>query len=268
MEQPNLTAPAEVVEKKEKAQETPKEELVSRVSKFKPEEPKKEETIFNVKDIEKIEDPKAREYAEKAYKSMLGDYTRKTQELAEMRRSLEAGKTEKWTPEKVQSLLNDQTFVEAAQSVVGKPKEDDSSMLTEAEKHEIAVLKDQVKQMQANTWQAYRLQQDAVLKNKYANYNPQAVDIITSDLMQGKRQVTREDIYKAMDYDEAVKRAYELGKQDSGLDKETKVIASSFDGGTVTATGTPPEKEKGESDRAYFKRLAERNLAAFINKKK
>lgn len=272
MVQPNPISTEEkvvetVVEKVvDKVVDTPKEDLVSRVSKVKVEEPKKEEEIFNVTDIEKIEDPKAKEYATKAYKSLLGDYTRKMQELSEMRKSFQK-EPEKWTPEKVQSLLNDQTFVESARSIVGTPH-DDGSMLTEAEKHELTSLKDKIRQMETQTWNAIKIQQDEALKQRYANYDPQAVDYITGELIQGKRNATREDIFKAMDYENAVKRAYELGRQDKEIVTKDKIESSSIDGGAVTSTGTPPPQEKNESDRAYFRRLAERRLAEFVNKKK
>jgi hypothetical protein len=48
-----------------------------------------EDDPFDRKEIDAITDPKARAVAEKAYKSLVRDYTRKTQEVAELRKSAE-----------------------------------------------------------------------------------------------------------------------------------------------------------------------------------
>ena len=103
--------------------------------------------------------------------------------------------------------------------------------------------------------------QDEQLKTKYANYDPSAVDVITSELLTGKRQATREDLFRAIDYENAVKRAYELGKADSAVDKQEKINASSYDG---ISTGKPatdlPVAAKNESTISYFGKLVENNI--------
>ena len=64
-----------------------------------------------------------------------------------------------------------------------------------------------------------------------------------------------------MDYDEAIKRAYLLGKEDKKLETTDKVELTSPDGITATRTEVPLERLKGESDMNYWKRLGEKNLA-------
>ena len=248
-------------------------DLVTKVSGFK-EETKSETTsedVFNVNDIEKIEDPQAREYALKAYKSFQRGFNQKFQDLAEMRKALEAKKVEgsNWTPEKVQALLNDKTFVEAAQRVTSNTQgSDEYSALSETDKK---LLQDNQRQLNAlaqQNAQLLRKQQDENLKNKYANYSSEAVDIITSDLLEGKRQATREDLWKVYDYEAAVKRAYQMGMKDGNSGISEKMGSVSAEGLTVNPNPAPPQKKEGETDRDYFKRIVLTNLQKQTQSKK
>ena len=245
----------------------PKQEpdLVTKVSSFK-EETKSEPTsddIFNVNDIENIKDPQAREYALKAYKSFQRGFNQKFQDLAEMRKAFEAKKAESsnWTPERVQALLNDKTFVEAAQRVTGtNQSSDEYSALSENDKKLIKENQMQVNALARQNAELLRKQQDEALKDKYANYNSEAVDIITGDLLKGKRQATREDIWKVHDYEAAVKRAYQMGVKDGGSGISEKMGSASAEGLAVNPNPSPPKKEEGESDRDYFKRIVLTNI--------
>jgi len=265
--------PEEVKEPEVQAgQESPKEDLITRVSKIKADAPEVE-SKFNVNDldaaIEGIPDPKVKEQILGLKKSLISGENQKYQELARLRKEYEekiAGNST-WTPDRVQQLMADQSFVKAAQDIVGTTQ-DDSSMLSESEKARIKALDTEIKMLKSASMRASQQQQDEVLKSRYANYDPQAVDIITADLLAGKVQATREDLWKVKDYESAVQRAYRLGKQDRQLDTIEKVESSSIDGGTVTNTENAPAKEDGESDNAYFKRLGLRNLSKFQNRPK
>jgi len=260
----------------------PKEDLITRASQVKLEpkisdvpEVNVEEPHFDINDIEKIEDPAAREQATKAYKSFQRGFNQKFQEVAELRKSLEA-KTQqstKWTPERIkQELLNNPDFIQASQTVLqDQPptetgmSETEWSSLTESEKKQWKSMQAELnslkqKQHQEEVLKNFR-SQDEVLKTKYANYDPNAVDIITGDLLAGKVQATREDLFKVYDYENAVRRAYELGKQDGNVDKQEKLNSSSFDGlGNVRVSGEKPEPTKGESDKSFFSRLVQSNI--------
>lgn len=249
------------VEKKEEVitKEPPKEDLVTKVSKVEIKEPEK--TDFNVTDIEKIEDPKAREYAEKAYKSFQRGFNQKFQDLATLRKEYETKMTEpsNWTTEKVQGLLKNEEFVKAAQQVAGV-QQDDYSALSEADKKLLNDMKSQNTQLLNTQAQLLKAKEDETLKGKYANYDSQAVDILTGDLLKGKVKATREHLHKVLDYDDMAQRAYELGRQDERAGIKEKATSISPEGVTAVSNREVPEIEKGESDRAYFKRIALGNL--------
>jgi hypothetical protein len=255
-----------------------KEDLISRVSKVKVDAPKVdlniEEPKFDVNDIEKITDPAAKEQVTRAYKSFQRGFNQKFQELADLRKKLEVTQQPTtWTKDRIRQELNKPDFIQASQEVLQEQNPPQSGMsdtewssLTTNEKkqwqgmqQEIANLKQQQNQQQV--LQNFKMQ-DETLKTKYANYDPNAVDIITSELLTGKRQATREDLHKAIDYDNAVNRAYQLGLQDGGSNKTEKLNASVYDG---LSTGKPatdvPVAEKNESTNSFFGRLVANNLA-------
>ena len=254
------------------------EDLVSRVSKVKV-EPKLpdlniEEPHFDVNDIEKIADPQAKEQALKAYKSFQRGFNAKFQELAELRKQVESkNQPSQWTPDRLKQEINKPDFIQASQAVLQEQNPQNSNMsdtewssLTANEKKQWQVMQQELaslKQQQSNQQilQNFK-QQDEQLKARYSNYDPSAVDIITSELLEGKRNATREDIWKAKDYDDMAQRAYNLGKQDGNLDITDKKNASAYDG---LSTGKPatdvPVAEKNESTTSFFGRLVANNLA-------
>lgn len=185
MEQaPNATpeAPAPVVEM----------DLISKVAEFRKSQPvaapvqSQTDGAFNYNEIENIKDPVAKEIAIKAYKSLQGDYTRKTQELAEQRKSLESKmqETKGWTAQRIQQeLLNNPEFLQAAQEIaqVQNPAnsgltDEQFSALTDSEKAQLSSLKseiNQLKQTNANAaFMAAVSQEDARLQARYTDYNP------------------------------------------------------------------------------------------------
>jgi len=250
---------------------TKEPDLVTRVSQVKVEEPKPEvkEPEFDFKEIDKIQDPTAKEYAEKAYKSFQRGFNQKFQELAEIRKSYEAktADTSNWTPERVQSLLNDNNFVNAAKSVMASQApttfegtQEEWSGLSETDKVKFHNMEQEIHMLKQQNFQSKRVQEDESLKTKYGNYKPEAIDILTADLLANRVQATREHLWKVYDYDDAVRRAYELGKEDRQLETTEKKSSTSVEGLTTTSSKEIPTPEKNESNRAFWNRIVLSNL--------
>lgn len=263
--------------------EAPKEDLVTRASKVtiqaqpeKGNDAPQDAIAFNVRDFEKIADPTARQVAEQAYKSMQADYTRKTQDLAAKRKEAEALKAQAESEKyNIPALLNDPKWVQVAsehqKTIKPQPSPSANGDLTEEEfsylppEQQKSYLKmkqlEQGQQVLASQLQSERLQkEDMSLKSKYANYDSRTVDQIYSDMMNGRLQATREHLWKVADYESAVARAYELGKQDRKLDLTDKSAGSSQPSGvSVTPTSDSPAKLPNEGGVEYFKRLAMHN---------
>ena len=265
---PVLETPVEV-----KAEVKPAEDLFKRVSSFKPEV--KADNPFGLikEDYDKVNtDP----VLSKFYKSMLSDYTKKTQNLAEKSKEFEKIKTEysNWTPERIQQELNNPRFVESAKIVAErqapstwKGSQEQWSNLTDSEKVEFQGMKQEINALKMQSYQTNKLREDETLRNKYANYNPESIDIITDDLLKGKVQATREHLYKAYFHDDNVRSAYELGKQDALKENKEKTESVSYDGLSATPTKEVLTAEKNESSQNYFRRLAGENLKRILNKK-
>lgn len=261
---------------KETTEKKSEPDLITRVSQFKKDETTTEATTktttekevkepeFDFKDIEAIQDPAAKEQALKAYKSFQKGFNQKFQDLADLRKTYEQKVTEtsNWTPERIQGLLNDSNFVNAAKSVMASQApqayggtQEDWSALSETDKAKFQQLENKIISMEQQNYQVRKLQEDEALKNRYSNYNAQAMDILTADLLQQKVIATREHLWKVYDYEGAVERAYNLGLQDGTKGVKEKVSSSSMEGTMATSTKEPLKKEEGETDRTYFRRL-------------
>ena len=235
-----------------------KPDLITRVSQFKPETI--DDSKFNINDldsqIEKLPDPVLKEQVVGLKKSLLRGENQKYQEIASLRKEYEQklSQLSTWTPERVDGLLKDPNFVSAAQSILNKQQVTDASMLSEAEKQMLEQNNKQVQSLMYQNQQLLKVQQDAQLKTKYANYDPTIVDKVTEDLVNNRIQATREDLFKVVDYDNAVKRAYELGRQDKVTENNEKVNGMTFQvGQNVTPTGQL-ERIKGETVQQFMLR--------------
>ena len=271
------TAPQETVVTKK----TPEPDLITRVSQVKVEpEVKKddsglpvEEPKFDLNDIEKIQDPVAKDQALKAYKSFQRGFNDKFQQLAELRKTYETELTNNktWTKDRIKQIQSDPNFLKVAQEVLAEQKPIDAnisdnewSAMTTSEKQQWHAMQERIKTLETQNQQQAILQQfrqqDEQLRPKYANYDPNAVDIITSELLSNKRQATREDLWKAIDYDSAVKRAYQLGLQDANGENKVKLNSASFDGVNTQPAKEIPAPEKGDNTQQYFRKLVVNNL--------
>jgi hypothetical protein len=229
---------------------------------------------------------------EQTYKSIQSDYTKKTQAVAEERRKLEedrkaletratqANQRQPWTAEKIQKeLLSDPSFVAEAQRLAqvnptpSNPNssglsDDQWSALTAEEKAKFTLMERKISELEQQSIQSKQQAQQAVvqqqhqaLKSKFANYDSDYVDLTINKVVKGEAQIGLEDIWKALDYESAVNRAYELGKQDgAGRGKELNQNRS-FEGGQVRNANSTLEAEKNESGPSFFRRLAISRLA-------
>ena len=251
------------------------ESLVTRASKVQLTEPKKEaDNPFGLtsEDFQKVTtDPVLSKY----YKSMLSDYTKKTMIVADEKKTVEAKLAEMstWSKDRVKTLQSDPAFLKAAQEVLAEQNPPNSGYTDEAwsnldpeVKRRLQINEQRILELEQKSQLQNQLvelkHQDETLKTRYANYNPEAVDIITNDLLTGKVRATREDLWKVFDYEPMAKRCYELGKQDGMTERQEKTQSISTDGFTnVQTTKEIPKPETNESTKNYFGRLVMQNLS-------
>lgn len=254
------------------------EDIVSRVSKLQ-DAPKKEtqnveETGFNFKDIDKIQDSSARKYAEEAYKSFERGFNKKFMEVASLRKDLErqleeSNRSKTWTPDRVASEMQNPSFVQAAQAYAqtvqpnptnGQLSDEQWSALSPVEKQQMSQMQTALYNTQAQFSQMLKSQEDEKLKHSYANYEAQRIDQLQDDLISGRVQATREHLHKVVDYENAVKRAYQLGLQDRQANISEKMQATTTNGVNFTAAHDIPTREKGESSQSIFRRIFQANV--------
>lgn len=250
----------------------PKEpDLVTRVSQFKAETPAKEVVDTDKFDFKELEakaekDPTLME----AYKSLQRGFNTKFQELAEIKKSLtNQPEPSNWTPERIQKLMNDPAFVQAAQQLAGPaqspqgPIEEEYSALSDKEKQKLTSMEQELKLFKEQAFrsqmESQRIKQDQEARARYGDiYKPEAIDVLTADLLAGKVQATREHLHKVLDYEDAIKRAYELGRQDRSLDNQEKLNSTSYQGVNAAQAQTASPVVAGESSRDFWKRIAEK----------
>ena len=199
----------------------------------------------------------------------------KFQEAARLRREADELRQRGWDKNSVQQLLNDPTFqaqvneLQQERQVEQNPQgsglsDEEWSYLSPKEKALLANTQKMQQEDRKRMDQFFQKQewekQDMTIKARYKNYEPKYVDEAFNGLVSGKIQATREDLWKAIDYENAVKRAYELGKKDRALDLNEKVTASSpASGFNVNQSKDVPQKGEKENGVEYFKRIAMRN---------
>ncbi len=259
----------------------PVKDLITKVSEFKKSQTKpvvqnNENSFFDYKEIDKITDPIAKKFAEDAYKSMQSGFTKKTQEIAEQKRNFDQKMQEmqNWSTERIQRELNNPQFVQAAQAYaqVNNPQnsgltDEQFSALTPQEKAEISGLKSQINALQQTNYQATVAQRDNQLQSRYPDYNPTQIDATIRDLAQMNPLDIREHVYKSLKHDEDVAAAYELGKSERDALNQTKINAITPNGNYTATSDGVPTREKGDTDQAYFQRIANFRLAQFKNRK-
>lgn len=270
--EPAVNTPAPVAD--------PTTDIIQRASKFVEENAPKssvtEPVDYNSQDLDKllegVTDPAIKDQLIKKSKSLEKGFNQKFQEIANLRKQLEAtvSQSQQWTPERVKSLLQDQQFVQAAQAIAGStPPEgmsaEEYSQLTDREKQELAKLpqiEQELSLLRTERFLAQKQEQDMRLKEKYHNYDPKAIDDLTTDLIQGKIQATREDLWKVRDYDAAVVRAYKMGLNDKNNQNQERVNASVVpSGASIVPNSDIPKQGANQNSKQYFVELGKRRLA-------
>jgi len=277
-EQTEVTNPQveETQETKESSTTLPTtdDEILSKVMQAKPvvaepvEDLEEGDDSFNFNEIAAIEDPVAREIAMKAYKSLERGYGKKFQDLATTRKTFEAetAKLEAlkqelstYTPQRIQELMQNPSFVQSVQGAANINNlgisQEEYSALTDGEKAQLQnVINEQnnlKSQLNNITQQNTLLQQqsmDKELMGKYPTYNPQALDRLTAEMIEGKHaDRLRESLHKVVDYDDLAVRSYKMGLKDAKLGLQEKVASSSTGGLNITPSTTSEPLKEGES---------------------
>ncbi len=260
----------------ESTQQTQPDDLMSRVSKFVVENDPKTKSeddidteVFNDSElrttIDGIQDESLKNQMVALRKSMIRGGNQKFEELAGYRKELDELKLsinsdpKSWTPERIQSLLNDPSFITAAQQVSGgEGAEDPLAYADDGVKKVVTDLQKQVNDLKTQNNQALTQQQEASrqqehqqLSAKYShNYDSKEMDTIYFDMIEGKIQATNEHLYKAFKHDDNVDRAYKMGLKDGREGKEDNLASTSIEGlntNSSTPAIVPEEKETSQS---------------------
>ena len=250
------------------------DDIIARASKFvednAPKNPVVDKVDFNSQELDKllegVTDPVIKEQLIKKSKSLESGFNRKFQDLAEIRKQLE--KSQQWTPERVQSLLQDPQFVQAAQSIVPSTPPDgmtteEYSQLTDTEKQKLASMEQELGFLKSQQLQTLKKEEDARLIAKYSdNYKPEAIDSLLNDMMQGRRIATREDIFKVIDYENMAKRVYAMAMSDKNNKNQERINASVVpSGASIVPNSDVPKQSANQSSKQYFVELGKRRLA-------
>lgn len=285
--------PTSPVDQKEESQAAqPEEDILTRVSKFVKDNDSSQKTdseidstMFNDSElkqkIDSVDDPEFKQQLIALRKSALSGMNDKFREVAEIRKELQAMKENgqsvpaNWTPERIQSLLNDPQFVNAAQQVAGNQSgnTDPLEYADDGVKNVINDLKKEINDLKAGQNKALQAQNQAArqiqhreLSSKYANYDSTEIDTITADMIEGRIQATNEHLYWAVKGPENAKNAYEMGLRDGKRGIEENKTLTSIDGINTNLSSEPVEKNKGESGINFFMRLANKNMKAAQSK--
>jgi len=266
-EEEQVTSPTPTPDPEPTVTAAPEPDLVTRVSEMKPVSEPTEPGGFDKETHDKAIDslPPEIKAQVKAYESsVMSGANKKFMEAAEIKKEL----AQPWTTARVQTLLNDPTFVASAQEITQKQalaqnpqgsglQDTEWSALTDNERKQFFAVQQGQIQMQGQMNHLLAMQEDQNLMTRYKNYNARAVDQAQDDYRNGRVNATREHVHKILDYDNAVQRAYELGKQDRQTDIKGKVDASTLSTGVnTTQADSVPEKPKGMSNIEHFKNLA------------
>lgn len=235
-----------------------------------------DEPVYNSSDIEKIEDPKARQVAQDLYKQFEKGYQKKFQSLAEQRKGVESLEQQlkdqtNWTPERVQDALKDPNFVQAAQSVVktkaqNQPpsnwgsSDEEWSALTDSEKQRFQASENKVDALVRNQQKMLDDQEHERVKIRFPDYDRSVVEQAQSDLLSGKidQETIKEMIWKARNFERYVDNSYKFGLQDRNGNIQEKITGSTDSTLlNVKSQDDIPKQKEGEKTSVFFSRLAQ-----------
>ncbi len=260
---------------------TPEVDILTKVSQFKLPEQDKISNPPDQPELAGITDPVAKKAAaeaiERMRRGMQSDYTKKLEDAQKL-----VNQSKSWTPQRIQQeLLSNPEFLSAAQMIQGQSNNtereltrEEYSALTDSEKaqlNSVKSLENELKQMkQATSQEQIRTaisQKDITLRQKFPDYNSDEINQATAELANLNLADVREYIYKAKMYEINVKKAFEMGRQEGQGKLQTKINAITPQGSTVSSNEGVPQKQAGESDKAFFVRLGQFRSAQFKNQK-
>lgn len=223
--------------------------------------------------LDDIKDPIARALVEKKYKDLLSGYNKKFEQLAEERKTLAREKeklAQPWTPERVNQLLSDPKFVESAQSIAEQraPQQwqgssEEWSALAPQEQQAFKMMQNQVQSLMLQQSQSQVKEIDNELKSTYPDYDPEMINGFAQKYDRGEIDTRglRELVYKGLNFEKAVERAYQLASKDrNGIISDKMNASSQASAISTTTVGDKPVMEKGESSAKFFSRLARWNM--------
>jgi hypothetical protein len=226
--------------------------------------------------LDAIQDPVLREQFINMRKSMMRGVNDKFQEMAVLRKDLEALKQSssgisgkpKFSANSVEELLQNTEFVSEAQRLTGKTDtlSSDDTLSAEAKaeisklKSELDSVKNTMTQQNVSKAQAEWNNHHDVLSAKYKNYDRTEIDKVASDLAANRINVTPEYLYRVIHHDDNVRRAYELGRRESLSSSEEKKNATSIDGVNVVRNDSI-QQNTGEDNRSFLQRIIATRLS-------
>jgi len=252
--------------------EAPQQTLEQRISSLEGDVSK---PLMTQEEINSIPDPKLREYIQAKEKDMVKGMNEKFRNIAELKKELEQSKSQsqvsdRWTKDRLQQELQNPEFSQAVQDYASQSApqdwvgtQEEWSNLNTNEKREFNIMKSELKGLKDSQRQFQLQQTDQTIKGKFEDYSPEQVNDFEAKLRRGviDDSTRREFIYKALNYEKHVNRAYNLKIQDESGKVQAKVNASTIDS---TQSQTPaidlPKREENEKTSNYFVKLARRNM--------
>lgn len=247
------------------------EDILKRVSqKETPAEPASSDAPKVSVAMEDIKDPVARQILEKrlaeANESISKTFGQVGADKAKLMKQVEElqGKiNQSWTPQRLQQELARQDFVQSAQALQAQAPptgwdgtQAEWSSLTASEKQQFQNI---VASQQTLTQQMNHMLQsqvDAQLKTQYPDYDPTPIDAFYRESLEGRVPTDRirEMIYKALNYENHVKRAYGFAMQDKTSLNQERVNGMTPQATPATLSQNAPEKLPTETTQQWLSR--------------
>lgn len=259
----------------------PEVDILTKVSQFKLPVQDKIDNPPEQPELAAITDPVAKKAAMEAVERMRRGIQSSADKRIEEAQKL-VNQSKNWTPQRIQQeLLNNPEFLSAAQMIQGQAPvkereltQEEYSSLTDSEKaklNSVTKLEAELNQMKQNTSQEQIRnaisQKDVTLRSKFSDYDSKSIDEATVNLSKLNLADVREYVYKATNYENNVKKAYEMGKLEGQGKLQTKINIITPSGSTVVNNEGVPTKNTNESDKAFFVRLGQFRLNQYKTQK-
>jgi hypothetical protein len=191
-------------------------------------------------------------------------------EVESLRQQLQAQTNQPWTPERVQQLLRDPNFAQAASLVQQSAppadwsgSQEEWSTLTPNEKRQFSELRNEVTQLRLNQNRQLISSEEEKIRAKYPDYDPSNVERWYKDAAEGRipEGQIRELIHKALNFEKYVEGGYKFGLEDRNVMLREKASGMSPNAVQTQTVTDIPKRAEGESSRSLFAKLARMRLA-------